>query len=285
MFNSGNSRGGGDGKMAKRGRAPITRETVKVTPEVAKAWLDANNSTNRNLRWWLVQEYAERMERGEWHLNGDPLKFDADGMIFEGQHRLHAVILFGKPVEFDVMRGLPASDRFNSGGQPRTLADCLTIAGIVEAKHGARAVSLVEVIGSLIDGEPACFSQKRAADIDRVLVIAREYQSSIKWAIDIFGGTYAPVVGAIAFAHHAKPQATIPFGEHYASKERSAGQPVTVLNTAEKSMALERGRAVRLSLAQKTLAAIYAAHKNRKLTKLQRSDAALVFFGASTAEG
>lgn len=66
----------------------------QITPDIAQDYL-ALNSRNRALRRPRVQMYADQMLKGEWLLTGDPIRFDPDGVLLDGQHRLAGVILAG----------------------------------------------------------------------------------------------------------------------------------------------------------------------------------------------
>lgn len=100
-----------------------------VTPEVAETWLGKNNR-NRNIRPGTVRAYARDMEAGNWHLNGETVKFAPDGTLLDGQHRLHAVIASGATVQFLVARGVrPEAMRTIDMGLRRKYADHLKIDG------------------------------------------------------------------------------------------------------------------------------------------------------------
>lgn len=77
-----------------------------ITPEVA-ALLLKNNSKNRALRKAWVKELAGRMKRGEWRFTHQGIAIDSEGVILDGQHRLHACVLSGVPIRVLVMRGAP----------------------------------------------------------------------------------------------------------------------------------------------------------------------------------
>lgn len=65
-------------------------ETVMVTPEQARAWLD-HNTGNRNIRLQFVKELISAWERGEWKLTHQGICFSSSGRLLDGQHRLHFI--------------------------------------------------------------------------------------------------------------------------------------------------------------------------------------------------
>lgn len=75
---------------------------VRYTPEMAKAVL-ANMGANRSPSMTVVHTYTRLMCDGGWKC--DPLlalRFDHDGRLIDGQHRMLAVIQAGVPVDFYV---------------------------------------------------------------------------------------------------------------------------------------------------------------------------------------
>lgn len=102
---------------------------MRITPREAKNWLEANKG-NRPLNRGHVQRLAAAIEAGEWELNGDPIRFDEDGCLLDGQHRLHAIVEADKAVDSVIIRNLPASTFSTMDcGRRRGGADTLAVAG------------------------------------------------------------------------------------------------------------------------------------------------------------
>lgn len=78
----------------------------EITPEIAQEWM-THNLHNRPLRERTVSTLVAAIKRGEWVVNGDTIRFDTDGVLIDGQHRLVAVIKSGKSISSYVIRGLP----------------------------------------------------------------------------------------------------------------------------------------------------------------------------------
>lgn len=119
--------------MARR-TPSLTHEIVHVTPEIARQWL-ATNTHNRNIRASIVAAYARDMGNGDWMLNGEPIKFAADGTLLDGQHRLSAIVKAETSIDLLVVRGVAveAQDTMDSG-ITRKFADQLHLAGEAEAQ-------------------------------------------------------------------------------------------------------------------------------------------------------
>jgi hypothetical protein len=103
-------------------------KVMMVDPALALAWLQRNIETNRPLRPTVVENYADEMRRGEWHLTHQGIALDIDGNLIDGQHRLAAVIKANVIVPMMVTVNAPrASFVALDGGVKRTLADRLTM--------------------------------------------------------------------------------------------------------------------------------------------------------------
>jgi len=108
---------------------------VTVTPELAAAWLERNTG-NRSLKPAKIAEYAEAMQRGEWDLTGEGVRFSSSGRLIDGQNRLHAVIRSGVSIRTFVFVGLAdAAQMVMDSGTKRTPGDALQFAGYKSANH------------------------------------------------------------------------------------------------------------------------------------------------------
>lgn len=90
--------------MAVKKSSGVTSREVEVTPAIAEDWL-GRNSHNRSLRNRRVAELAGAMRRGEWMV-GQPIMWDNNGVLLDGQHRLWAVVESGCTVPMLVVEGL-----------------------------------------------------------------------------------------------------------------------------------------------------------------------------------
>lgn len=107
----------------------IQFEMVDLTPEKAEQWLGRNHG-NRNLRPSKVALFARDMRNGRWVTAGDPIRFDWNGNLIDGQHRCEAVISSGATIRVIVVKGLdPVAQQVIDTGAKRTPADALKFAG------------------------------------------------------------------------------------------------------------------------------------------------------------
>lgn len=115
--------------MAAR-RKKLEAEYVRITPAMAKEMLKQNFS-NRRLSERAIKLYARDMVRGHWDgENGETVKFAADGCLLDGQHRLHAIIMAGVPVEMLVVTGLKrTAQKTMDVGRKRNASDTFMLDG------------------------------------------------------------------------------------------------------------------------------------------------------------
>jgi len=119
----------------------VTIQTV--TPKQAAEWLVKANIGNRNVRPSVVQFYAQQMAAGLWLMNGDALRFDDEGVLQDGQHRLAACVKSDTSFRTVVIEGLPDSIRATIDvGTKRTSSDFLTYLGYHNASQLAAAARL-----------------------------------------------------------------------------------------------------------------------------------------------
>lgn len=96
-----------------------------IGPSEAKLML-AGNIDNRRLRPGVVSRYARDMACGNWKFNGDAIRFNGDGTLLDGQHRLLACIESGTVFKTLVIRGLSHDDRATlDTGAKRSMTDVL----------------------------------------------------------------------------------------------------------------------------------------------------------------
>lgn len=100
-------------------------DVVTVTPELARKILDEHNNY-RKVNKRRVSAYTRIMNNNEWEL-AQPIIFDDDGILIDGQHRLQAIISCGRPQQFVFIAGLPrrAMSAIDSG-QARTSEQVLS---------------------------------------------------------------------------------------------------------------------------------------------------------------
>lgn len=119
-------------------------EIENITPEQAERYLKAAER-NRPLSSTSVVDLAIQMESNNWVLNGETIKFDDEGRLIDGQHRLEACILSGKPFRTYVIRGIHDRRAFSTidVGRARTPGDIFALSGFVEQNTASAAASIL----------------------------------------------------------------------------------------------------------------------------------------------
>lgn len=121
------------GEVLDLGVHLVQTDHVLVTSTVAEKWL-ATQRVNRVLNRHTVLAYRRDMIDGRWAFTGDPIRFDVDGCLIDGQHRLTALSLtegYPKTLEFVVVRGLPPEAQLSMDqGRRRSSGQQLQLTGI-----------------------------------------------------------------------------------------------------------------------------------------------------------
>ena len=104
----------------------ITYKQELITPELASKYLLANTKNFRKINWAVVRVYADDIKNGRWQHNHETIKFYEDGVLADGQHRLHAIVLAETPVRMDVIRGVKNDVTILDNGTNRTLRNYMS---------------------------------------------------------------------------------------------------------------------------------------------------------------
>jgi hypothetical protein len=195
---------------------------VTVTPEIAREWLEKNES-NRSPRSATVREYEQSMRDGIWRVTGDTIKFDKNGRLIDGQHRLLACARSGKPFQTYVVSGLSTEAYLSvDSGVKRNLGDVLSYAGMRERSvQLASAFKYAISVPMIEEGAVAPTSLGRShLPVKTILEQTQKHQKemllSLRVLDDIGNKPFAPVTlfAALHFLfriHH--PEKTAAFFE------------------------------------------------------------------------
>jgi len=119
----------------------------KVTPSIAKEWLAKNVSNNRYINDRRITQFARLMATGNWSENtGESIKFNKNGKLIDGQHRMMALIKANRTMYFCVHYDLP-NDAINYIDQnaPRSTGNVLHIHNIPNANSISKGVKLYKL--------------------------------------------------------------------------------------------------------------------------------------------
>lgn len=253
----------------------ITHSIIMVDATIAKRWLD-HNVTNRTVRQAAVARYCSDMEHGRWTMAGDPIRFNIDGDLVDGQHRLIALSeLEGITLPMLVIRGLPREAQgAMDQGIKRTPGDQLGLKGVRNGQSIAAAVKQfiawdddllfrdTKVLQAITSTQIEEWCDDHPHDVDflqQVLSLTR--QNDARPAI--------AAAAAIAFAR-IDAQAAVDFFTLLARGAGTQGHPIVTLDKR-----LQRMRRDNVKIPDRDLLALFIVAWNawragKTVTKFQR---------------
>ena len=125
----------------------VSSKLETINPGQAKKYLE-KVIVNRPVSDGKCLEYAISMDEGKWSVNGETIKFDDQGRLFDGQHRLHACVLAEKPFKTYVIRGVSDEMAFATVdvGRMRTHGDIFHIAGHANQNNASATGHLIYML-------------------------------------------------------------------------------------------------------------------------------------------
>lgn len=261
----------------------VTIEKMLVTPQLARQWLSESiNANNRTLKKTQVATLVSEIRRGAWRANGDPIRFGPDGILYDGQHRLAAIVAANVPLWCLIERGLPPEARLviDAITLKRTAADAIEISkgGVSVAGSWRKHTAIITVIVRLHE------NNNRRVTPSELLEWYEKFQKGIDWAARLPGGrtglAFSPAAAGLALAYCKEPAAVHEFAERAQYGDGlERGSPILVFREA----VLARDRRSLPSLYQrefalKTLRAVQAYIQGESLTQLKVTDSGFKFF-------
>lgn len=199
--------------------AGVTRTQEAITPEKAEEYLSKNFHRNRGLLLYVAAKYARDMAGLRWRDIGDPIRFDKDGNLIDGQHRLHAIVLSGATVTMTVIRGLDTHDiHLIDTGKARTPGDMLRMAGY-SSSH-LRAATLRMMLH--VKEGPVTDRTIRAYSFDEILLAAEKHPALGESCVALRKTT--GINPSLTVALHY-------IGGHILGRKETADAFISVLNT------------------------------------------------------
>ena len=134
-----------DNLQPKKNETDVQFAVVTFTPEQAKYILThLNPVNNRKMSAQVARGFAQSMVGQRWMLNGEPIIFDENGNLLDGQHRLTACVASNIPLTTVVILNIQQSvfATINTG-KARNAADAFKIAGIPNSMTAAQIVGKI----------------------------------------------------------------------------------------------------------------------------------------------
>lgn len=114
----------------------IVQMVVEIDKDLASLWLERNVKNPRKINHRIVHAYAADMSAGRWLLNGEPIIFDRNGNLNNGQHRLTAVCEANAKIKSVVIWGVDPDCTLYDYGMKRKISQEMQIPNVVEAAAG-----------------------------------------------------------------------------------------------------------------------------------------------------
>lgn len=154
----------------------------EITQEVAIGLLKRNKpGANRKVDPGTVLYYADQMASGEWKATGQPILFDTEGRLQDGQHRLLACVVSG--VTFDSyvvteIEPIPGLFAYIDNARARTPATALQTAGFNGvAPVIARVIKIAEEVRQGVYNPSGAAKLKRLSPA-LILSLARDFPNA-----------------------------------------------------------------------------------------------------------
>lgn len=254
-------------------------EHVEITPALASEML-AKNINNRPLSQKAVHKLATDLVMDRWQTTHQGIAFDRDGVLADGQHRLQAICLAGRPAVALVCWNEPSLGGPIDCGQRRTHTQQEMIENPDAIPSEVRA--RYELCNALfaIENDGATNISKAQADQIRLC-----YRKEIEWMVTchktIRRGLTAVVRAAFVYAYPVNPEKVEEAFCRYLDQDGlRIGNP---MKTLRQQIAPWEGtpRAMsRNEVFRRALRAIAAFVKGERLAKIYDNNEGVLYFRA-----
>ena len=196
--------------------APETK-WITVTPQLASKWLEETNTNNRTVKEAHAHRLATDMAEGRWQgRNGEPIRFDTEGRLVDGQHRLWASVISDCSFDTLLVTGIDPDSYSTIGiGATKGLGDFL--GPVLEEKAVVSLSAAIRIIWFWQRGELADFrNSKMQPSTETLMQFFRDNQEireSVHAVMHIPGirgvinTTYASLIHYTAVKYRRRPTA------------------------------------------------------------------------------
>jgi hypothetical protein len=152
------------------------RAEIKIATKQIVEWLLSMNVENRRLRESVVRVYLDEIKAGRWCLTNQGFGVSEEGILIDGQHRLHAMRRAGyPPLPILIVTGLSRESRLAVDQHAkRNARDLLQFA------FNAKVTRSAPAIGRLIDKEKNANWGGGGTAIGKIMEMICEYREEIE---------------------------------------------------------------------------------------------------------
>lgn len=124
----------------------VTLELREITPRMAALMLMSNFEGNRKIRKTVVRAYATDMREGRWEpTTNSVIQIGTDGRVYDGQHRLNAVVLANSTVPMYVnLAADPSEYMAYDNGAVRKESDVVPVANATASQALCKFIAAAE---------------------------------------------------------------------------------------------------------------------------------------------
>lgn len=192
------------------------------TPDIAQVCMKLNRKDNRNISKHKLAQITRDMEHGtnvQFLENGDTIRFDWDGRMFDGQKRNMAIIASDTPQILTWAIGLnPEAHFVTDKGQKRSLGDSLRIDGYSHYTIVAAAGIWLYIIKYC--NEPGGFVLKqRLGSDEEVYRLIKRHSGLLKSVSHCHGALPGKRADNVAGSRHQLVPVSLLSVIHYIAKE------------------------------------------------------------------
>lgn len=178
-------------------------QVALVGPEDAQKFLDKNHPKNRRPKKGKIIQMRRDQIDGLWELTHQPIAFDEDGYLIDGQNRLASIIQSGMEVPLVIAWNVPRRAMLGAdSGSNRTVTDVAQIMG----DPMPRDFGYASTARRMFIGNEA---SRTSVSIPRTLAFIKRHRQALDFVYSLFhknhkGLTQAPVKAVIARAWYTK---------------------------------------------------------------------------------
>lgn len=206
-----------------------------VTPEIAALYL-RYNTRNRVMRPTRVERYSGAMKRGEWKVTHQGIAFGLDGTLYDGQHRLAAIVDSKTTQRMLVIRGLSVEARLAiDTGDGRMAADNLSITDGIALSIGQASWlnSIVRVVDVWYGGNDKAIGRGKKVSAGQLRAALKKHSKGFSMMQRLYPkpirGISAPVVAAFIYAAEGDAESVAGLWERFVADDHKEGDPMGAL--------------------------------------------------------
>ncbi len=256
-----------------------------ITPAWAKNVLETQNTNNRPISHTRVKSLVSDMKAGAFMLNHQGIAFDDSERLIDGQHRLTAIVEFGKPVPMLVTTGIPAEQKNGVVLNVMDTVDRNGVRGVgqqLNLSHGYTNGNNVAAAARIVMGICSTSGVGGRVSTAQTLHVLKHYGEHIEFILSRPWQKQlrrAPVIGTLAFCRPVDQAKVDLFADKLATMENVAARsPVMALHRWTMNHGEGKGGSQVMVICRVVATCLQKFLQGKTLEKTSGSDEALDYF-------